>query len=282
MACDRSGFRFEFFKTQVKYFWCWGSSSKIEKLKKERAMNEILKNIGRRISYAIAPKTVSAIQRYRYLCKEAEKTKIISTPFLTHQERFKEIQQTPFVTQQIESEFVHAMNLVEKVKPSTVVEIGAFQGGTLSLFTQVAPTHCRFLSVDIAFGLPQKLALKRFEKPGQSISCLTGDSSSKTVIRRVRKWLNNKSIDVLFIDGDHSYNGVKKDFENYSPMVRKGGLVILHDIVEDFMTRYGTPTGSYTGGVPKFWRELKDKGYEMHEVIEDPNQDGFGIGIIIK
>lgn len=37
-------------------------------------------------------------------------------------------------------------------------------------------------------------------------------------------------MDFLFIDGDHAYEGVKADFEMYSPLVRKGGLVALHDI----------------------------------------------------
>jgi hypothetical protein len=36
--------------------------------------------------------------------------------------------------------------------------------------------------------------------------------------------------DVLLIDGDHSYEGVKADWDNYMPMVLPGGLVILHDI----------------------------------------------------
>lgn len=36
-------------------------------------------------------------------------------------------------------------------------------------------------------------------------------------------------IDVLFIDGDHSYNGVKKDFELYSQLLTENGIIIIHD-----------------------------------------------------
>jgi predicted O-methyltransferase YrrM len=39
----------------------------------------------------------------------------------------------------------------------------------------------------------------------------------------------NKPIDLLFIDGDHSYEGVKKDWDLYSPMLKKGSVVIFHD-----------------------------------------------------
>lgn len=39
----------------------------------------------------------------------------------------------------------------------------------------------------------------------------------------------NRKIDVLFIDGDHSYEAVKKDWEKYSPFVKPKGQVFLHD-----------------------------------------------------
>ena len=40
---------------------------------------------------------------------------------------------------------------------------------------------------------------------------------------------NIGKIDLLFLDGDHSYNGVKNNFENYSPLVESGGYVIFDD-----------------------------------------------------
>jgi hypothetical protein len=41
--------------------------------------------------------------------------------------------------------------------------------------------------------------------------------------------LQDITIDLLFIDGDHSYEGVKKDFELYSKLLSDKGLIILHD-----------------------------------------------------
>ena len=41
-----------------------------------------------------------------------------------------------------------------------------------------------------------------------------------------------QSLDVLFIDGDHTYEGVKDDFLSYSPLIRRGGIVAFHDIAE--------------------------------------------------
>jgi len=243
-------------------------------------MKERIKNLARSISYKAAPKTISKIQRYRFLRTEALKLASLNFSDLSLEERFKKIQKTPFLTQQIESEFVLALKKVADIKPKVVVEIGAFQGGTLALFTQVAPSNCQFLSIDIAFGVPQTLAFRKFATRQQEVRCIRGDSSDIGVREKVKKWLGKSKIDVLFIDGDHSYQGVKADFENYSPMVRKGGLIIFHDIVEDYTTRYGKPTPSYTGGVPQFWKELKSAGYVYEEFIENSSQDGFGIGVI--
>ena len=47
--------------------------------------------------------------------------------------------------------------------------------------------------------------------------------------------LQDIKIDVLFIDGDHSYEGVKKDFELYSKILTKNGIIILHDTDEKYL-----------------------------------------------
>ncbi len=46
--------------------------------------------------------------------------------------------------------------------------------------------------------------------------------------------LQDIKIDVLFIDGDHSYEGVKKDFDLYSTILSENGIIIIHDTDERF------------------------------------------------
>ena len=65
-----------------------------------------------------------------------------------------------------------------------------------------------------------------------------------------------------------------------SPLVRPGGIIGFHDIIPDFKTRYGRETPSDVGEVPRFWEEVKKEFTDIEEFIEDPEQDGFGIGII--
>jgi hypothetical protein len=61
--------------------------------------------------------------------------------------------------------------------------------------------------------------------------------------------------------------------------VRSGGIIALHDIVPDHRTRFGRNTGCYAGEVHRFWAELKQR-HDTVELVSDPEQDGFGIGVI--
>jgi cephalosporin hydroxylase len=119
----------------------------------------------------------------------------------------------------------------------------------------------------------------RFAARRQRIVSIRGDSRDPKTLERVRSLLRGHPLDLLFIDGDHSYVGVKADFSNFSPLVGTGGLIVFHDIVRDLGNRCGTPTQHYTGGVPTFWEEIKAR-HRTSELIEDPGQDGYGIGIV--
>lgn len=75
----------------------------------------------------------------------------------------------------------------------------------------------------------------------------------------------------VHIDGDHSYKGVKSDFEMFWPRVEKGGFLAIHDI--------GSPDkDGNIYGTRKLWQEIKKSGkYKLIEMNEDP-----GVGIIQK
>ena len=100
---------------------------------------------------------------------------------------------------------------------------------------------------------------------------LVGDSHSSVKLENIKAALRGKQLSFLFIDGDHTYAGAKRDFETYAVMVRKGGVIAFHDIVE------GTPEA--VGGVPRLWRETRER-YRHAEFVADPRQGGFGIGVL--
>ena len=79
---------------------------------------------------------------------------------------------------------------------------------------------------------------------------------------------SNETIDILHIDGLHTYEAVSHDFKMWLPKLRKDGTIIFHDWnvrERDF-------------GVWKLWEEIKDmKGFKC---IEVPN--GHGLGLATK
>jgi predicted O-methyltransferase YrrM len=178
------------------------------------------------------------------------------------------------------SEVARLVEVAAAVRPAAVCEVGAAGGGTAFLFAHAATPDATVVSVDITFGGARRAAVGRFARRGQTLICVEGDSHDAATLAAVRDALGGRALDLLYLDGDHSYAGVAADFRMYAPLVRTSGLVVFHDIVPDYRTRYGVATRSDTGGVPQFWGELKAAGFEVEEIVEDPGQDGFGIGVL--
>jgi len=179
---------------------------------------------------------------------------------------------------QVEYEIAKLLEIVAELKPKVVLEIGTAGGGTLFLFTRVADPEAKIISIDLpgghfGGGYPRwKIPLyKSFSKEGQEIYLIRRDSHAPQTLREVKGILGGEKVDFLFIDGDHAYDGVKMDFEMYSPLVKKGGIIAFHDIVP------GPPEA--VGGVPKFWAEIKHK-CRCVELVNDWSQNGYGIGVI--
>ena len=86
-----------------------------------------------------------------------------------------------------------------------------------------------------------------------------------------RNW--DRTIDILFIDGDHSYEGVKRDWGLFSPFVQPFGSVIFHDTLWDLKPdpRYNRPDM----GVPRFVDELREQGYPIITLDRD-----FGVSLV--
>ncbi len=112
---------------------------------------------------------------------------------------------------------------------------------------------------------------RRFVQAKQSLHLLRRDSHAASTKDHLQTILPPGGIDFLFIDGDHTYEGIKMDFEMYSPFVRKGGLVAFHDIC--------THPPEINCGVDKFWNEIRTR-HKSWEYVENPNQGQYGIGVL--
>ncbi|MDD5544348.1 MAG: class I SAM-dependent methyltransferase [Acidobacteriia bacterium] len=128
---------------------------------------------------------------------------------------------------QNEPEIVGLLEFLREKQPRVVGEIGMKSGGNSFLFMQALPSVETMISMDLQLPLENVRKLKYLARPRQNMTFVQGDSSAPQTIARVRTLLAKRQFDFLFIDGDHSYEGVKRDFLNYRSMVRPGGLDCL-------------------------------------------------------
>lgn len=178
---------------------------------------------------------------------------------------------------QVKSEIVALLKILAKSKPQYLLEIGTARGGTLYLFTKIASEDATIISVDLPGGCfgsgysgGKITYYKSFATRHEKIHLLRENSHLERTLNTVQNILSGHNLDFLFIDGDHTYTGVKADFEMYSPLVRQGGLIALHDICVE-----PDPTCK----VRDYWNEIKDRFNSM-EIVNDPHQGWAGIGVI--
>ena len=173
------------------------------------------------------------------------------------------------------------MAFLEPRRLETVVEIGTQYGGTLLCWCRLAEPDAVILSIDLPpekFGgggcTPERVEEMRllFPRERQALHLLRADSHEQSTLSEVEDILGGKAVDFLFIDGDHTYEGVKLDFEMYGPLVKRGGIIAFHDILD--------PPAEVSPGcqVRAFWEEIKD-GYRHIEFKGKPYQWG-GIGAL--
>jgi len=172
---------------------------------------------------------------------------------------------------QNELEFLRLLDLYKKRKPKRVLEIGTYQGGSLYHWIKNSAENSVIVSVD-----NQHINYQQY--PGwidntAQLRYFKGDSHSKEAFNFVKQ---DAPYDWLFIDGDHSYEGVKQDWLDYGGLV-ESGVVAFHDIL---------PHSPYEGQpieVDKLWNEIK-KDYLYKEIIEEHDEweIGPGIGVLFK
>ena len=83
--------------------------------------------------------------------------------------------------------------------------------------------------------------------------------------------LDGQQADFIFIDGDHTIDGVTADYNDYREFARPGGIIAFHDI--------GESQPLATNQVYHLWKKLKQTTV-TEEFVNDSKQCGFGIGIL--
>jgi predicted O-methyltransferase YrrM len=78
-----------------------------------------------------------------------------------------------------------------------------------------------------------------------------------------------RKIDLIFIDGDHSYDGVRGDWELFSPHLSDFGVAVFHDTAWDIDPVSWSAHNRDDMGVPRFVEELRRAGYPVMTFPKD-------------
>lgn len=149
-----------------------------------------------------------------------------------------------------------------------LVEIGSWHGITTSLLRSVMASDGLLLAVDpypvgrLGFSAQMVIARKEVAKiPNGSVRWLRSTGADAA---REYATLGTEPVDFVFIDGDHSFEGLRGDWEGWSPLVVSGGIVALHDSCSS-ATRQIEDAGSviFTRG-----EILPDPRFELVEIVE--------------
>lgn len=161
--------------------------------------------------------------------------------------------------------------LAPRLRPSLIVELGTHSGNSFFAFCQAVKknglrTEC--YAVDTWLG--DKHSGNYVEDVYHDVSNYKNENyPDNTFLMRMTFdealiHFKDGSIDLLHIDGLHTYEGVKHDFENWMPKLSAKGVVLFHDTqikMKDF-------------GVWKFWEEIR-KIYPSFEFYH-----GCGLGVL--
>lgn len=181
-------------------------------------------------------------------------------------------------------------------EPYNILEIGTKFGGTFHIWNNLNQTDGLNISIDyndtgIHGGIANEVMDKRdetFKALFNNCKFIRGDSHSLETNLKLLEVKAQSGItllnpefkvepflDFLFIDGDHTYEGVKQDFLDYSKYCKNYSIIAFHDIV--ISDRHHS-RNVYVG---EFWADLKKSGkYEMIEFVEG-NNDWAGIGVLL-
>jgi predicted O-methyltransferase YrrM len=163
--------------------------------------------------------------------------------------------------------------LVRSKKPAVCVEIGSARGKSACHIGLALQDNRggELFAIDphTATAWNDCNSVHTYETIVQNINVLNLANYVKVVrqtsAEAVLSW--SRPIDILFIDGDHSYEGVKRDFELFGKFVSPFGIVVFHDTIWDL--RPDPEWSRADMGVPKFVDELRVQGYPVVTIDRD-------------
>lgn len=153
------------------------------------------------------------------------------------------------LTYQVYEEIYQLACFIDTLKPHNILEIGS-KGGTFFLFSKLSTG--KKIAVDLNPSFAANIHLAMLDEDYYFIN---KNSQSIETFEEIKSIC--PKFDFIFIDGDHTYEGVSNDFNLYRNLLSERGYIGFHDIDPDhvFLNIYSDDEPK-TGKVRKFWNDL--------------------------
>lgn len=167
-----------------------------------------------------------------------------------------------------------AYDLIQNIRPKKVVELGTHLGCSLFSFSQAIKDSKLNTSIDaVDTWLGDEHAGDYSEIIINKVKEIKNKYYSKLKIKLLRKTFDqanqkypDNSIDILHIDGYHTYEAVKHDYDMWFDKVKEDGIILLHD----------SAVKDSNFGIHKLLKQIK----KDYKIIEFPHS--YGLGVVFK
>ena len=162
--------------------------------------------------------------------------------------------------------------LIERLQPEKVIELGTHYGVSFFSMCEAAQQFSKDTFVyavdtwqgdsqagyygDEVYNIVSNFFNENYKQNGRLI---------RSTFDEAAQHFDNNEFDLIHIDGLHTYEAVKHDYEIWKPKLKNGGTILFHD--------WNVREGNF--GVWKLWKEVKeDKRFQCMEI-----RNGHGLAI---
>jgi len=158
------------------------------------------------------------------------------------------------------------LELIYETPRGHFLEIGAHMFNMSIALYLTSAKRGKVVTIDPKLKSPERLEIMKMYA-GDRFTFLEGLSTDQPIIDKVHELAKDKLFDLILVDGNHTYEGIKTDTELYADLISPKGYIVWHD----FFT-IGENCESIHGrfqGVNTYINELRDKGIPVKDYLEE-------------
>ena len=185
---------------------------------------------------------------------------------------------------QTPEDMILMQELIYKVKPDIIVDIGIAHGGSsiyYSSLLELIKPESKVIGVDIDIR-EHNLNIIKKHPMYDKITLIEGDSINRKIFDEVSNHISNDSKVIVCLDSNHTKHHVLSELNLYSNIVSSGGYIVVFDTIASTIGRDEYSTKLYNGNGPKeaideFLKENNDFEIDkrFNKLYTSNSQDGY-------